>query len=347
MTQKPRTWRQRAEALAAAIPRERLHPRVVAWAGARTAAARGAWALAVSGGADSLAMALLVWAHWPQRRTRMILVHFDHRQRGDAVARADRRFCQAVAAGLGLPCVTGRWRQARAKASEAELRQARMDFFGQALARRGGRALWLGHQQEDIAETMLMRLARGSGTAGLAAPRPVQEVSPGRVHVRPLLTLTKADVMANLRRLGIAWREDASNHADGFLRNRMRRTVVPVWRRVVQDREALAGAALARERLEEDDAALEAWLDELRVLRRGPVLRLEPLQAKPLALWRRALHRWLLASPYEGNFSRQAFEQLLNGLRARARWRQSLGGRGFAELKRAELRYVDRPRSER
>jgi tRNA(Ile)-lysidine synthase len=61
------------------------------------------------------------------------------------------------------------------------------------------RIVWFGHQQDDIAETMLMRLARGSGTGGLAAPRPVQIQSGGGVRLRPLLGLKKEEITAALR----------------------------------------------------------------------------------------------------------------------------------------------------
>ena len=83
------------------------------------------------------------------------------------------------------------------------------------------RLLWLGHQQDDIAETMLMRLARGSGSAGLAAPRPRQAMSDGRFHLRPLLTLKKAKIVAALRAAGASWREDATNARGDFFRNRI------------------------------------------------------------------------------------------------------------------------------
>ncbi len=184
-----------------------------------------------------------------------------------------------------------------------------------------------------------MRLARGSGTAGLAAPRPVSAQPGGRFHLRPLTTLTKAEIVAALRALGLPWREDATNAAGDYFRNRIRRAVLPAWRRAAQGRDALAGAVLARELLEEDDAALEAWVDELHPLRRG-VLDLAVLAGKPVAVWRRALHRWLAATPYRGDLSRQGFAALLAAAQAGRSTRFSLGREGFAVVRAGVLRFV-------
>jgi len=185
-----------AEKLAEQFPRAKLHPAVLDWAEA--SGRRTTWAIAFSGGADSLALLLLVWAHWPERRSRLLGLHFNHRLRGRAAA-ADERYCERVCAALGIKFVAGRWSGVRKKSSEAEARAARFAFFLKTLSSRSTSALWLGHQQDDIAETMLMRLARGSGSGGLGAPRPVQQLGGGRVHLRPLLTVKKTEIVRALR----------------------------------------------------------------------------------------------------------------------------------------------------
>ena len=91
-----------------------------------------------------------------------------HRLRGRA-SDADAKFCQQVCQSLGMRCRVGVWRDVKAGASEAAARAARHEFFGREMGKLGAKKLWLAHQQDDIAETMLMRLARGSGTGGLAA----------------------------------------------------------------------------------------------------------------------------------------------------------------------------------
>jgi tRNA(Ile)-lysidine synthase len=331
-------WSARAAALAAALPRSRLHPAVLAWSASRRAAARGPWAVALSGGADSIALLLLLWARWPERRARLVALHFNHRLRG-AASDGDAKFCRRVCRALRVKLRVGRWHGARAGASEAAARTARLAFFDQAMSAVGASALWLGHQQDDVAETFFMRLARGSGAAGLAAPRPVQPMPGGGVRLRPLLTLKKAEISTALRAAGIPWREDASNAGDDYFRNRIRRAVLPAWQRAAHGRDALEGAALARELLDEDDAALEAWLDELRPLQRGAVLNLAVLAGKPRALWRRALRRWLGATPYHGDLSRQGFATLLAAAMRGRRTRHSLGREGFAVIRPGRLCY--------
>jgi tRNA(Ile)-lysidine synthase len=320
-------WPEMATRLAAAIPRDRLHPRVLTWAEEHRRSRRP-WTIAFSGGADSLALLLLLWAHWPERRERLIALHFNHRLRGSSSA-ADARFCAAVARALRVGFRGGEWARAVKGAGEAQARAARHEFFATELKAVRAQALWLGHQQDDIAETQLMRLARGSGTGGLAAPRPVQLLPAGRVNLRPLLTVSKAALTTHLRAIGASWREDATNTKPLYFRNRLRADVLPRWV-AAAGRDAIGGAALARERLEEDDEALEAWLDETKALGAQGELMLSRLQGKPKALWRRALHRWLLQHPHESDLSRHGFEDLLSKVRLGQPTRFSLGPRAFA-----------------
>ncbi len=337
-------WPAIAAAVAARIPHEALHPGAMTTALAEsksrkagTAATR--WAVAFSGGADSLALLLVLWAEAPGRWGRgFTVLHFNHRLRGRA-STADEKFCAQVCTALGVKRVTGRWRAARKGASEAEARAARFEFFSREMSRRKLRLLWLGQQRDDIAETFFMRLARGSGTAGLAAPRPAQAMPGRRWHLRPLLTLQKAGIVAALRQAGASWREDASNAGGDYFRNRVRRDVLPAWQQAAE-RDALGGAALSRELLEEDDTALEAWLEEVRPLGTDGSLSLGKLAGKPRALVRRALHRWLLAQPATIRISRQAFDALLRDVQSGRITRHSLGRDGFAVIGKGRLRFA-------
>jgi tRNA(Ile)-lysidine synthase len=321
-------WHCAALQLAAAIPRVRLHPAVLVWAEESSQASR--WGVAFSGGADSLALLLLLWAHWPARRARLQALHFNHRLRGRE-SRTDETFCRAVCAKLGVKFISGSWTAARKGASEAEARAARHAFMA-----RHARALWLGHQQDDIAETMLMRLARGSGGGGLSAPRPVQSMPGGRVHLRPLLTVKKSEIAVALREAGISWREDSSNETENFFRNRVRHQVLPAWVTASQ-RDAVAGAARSRELLEEDEVAFEAWMTKFEPPEKSRVLQLEPLAGQPRALVRRILHRWLHTQKNVGELSRQAFDALLDAVERGKPTRHSLGAEAFAVIRHRQL----------
>ncbi len=336
-------WSRITERLAAAIPRERLHPAVRAWIAARPPRER--LAVALSGGADSVALLLLLWAHFPERRARLLALHFNHRLRGRA-STADARFCEKVCAALGVALVVGRWggRPPLASASpvsESAARAARIQFFTTTLRRRRVAALFTGHHRDDVAETLFMRLARGAGSAGLSAPRPVHpQPALGRVHLRPLLNLDKATLIAALHTAGARWREDASNESSAYLRNRIREEVVPAWRAAAdQGRDALAGLALSRDLLEEDDTALEAWADRVtRIDARGG-LALAPLRDLPRAVLRRVVRRWLDASPARTDLNRTGFNVLLDLASASGRVgaKHSLGAAHFALRRRTRL----------
>ena len=342
MPRRKHDWPAVALALAERIPQDRLHPRTVAWVEAHQRSRRP-WAVAFSGGADSLALLLLVWAHWPERRAKLLALHFNHRLRGRAAV-GDAQFSGKVAGGLGVKIRVGRWENPPASPNEAQARTARLHFFAEELKRSRAAALWFGHQQDDVAETLLMRLARGSGTAGLAAPRPVQGRPDGADTLRPLLTLPKVLIAEALREAGAEWREDESNQSARHFRNRLRNSVIPGWV-TAAGRDALAGAALSRERLEEDDDALEQWLTQLDAVEPDGALNLTALAGKPVALWRRALHRWLLGQPRANDLSRHGFDDLLSKLRAGVTTRFSLGADGFARIRAGRLRFETRARN--
>lgn len=332
-------WQRTALRLAAHVPRSRLHSAVVARADA-AAMERPArrWVLAVSGGVDSVTLVLLVWAHWPAWRKRLVVAHFDHRLRGRE-STADRQFCARLAASLGVTFVAERWAMAEADTSEAVARAARHDFLHRVARRHRTRWIWTGHQRNDVAETLLMRVARGSGAAGLAAPRPVQVDRQGWVRLRPLLDLTRDDLQSALQAAGGRWREDATNATDRYFRNRVREQVIPAWM-AASGRDALAGAARSRALLEEDDAALEIWLDRLEVCDEGGGLRLERLRDAPVAIVRRALQRWLHGLPQAPTLSSAGFEDLMRKVRVGGTLKFSLGG-GFVRSRHGRLWFED------
>lgn len=333
-------FRQQADQLGRLIAPAQLHPRAHTTT-AESAARREYWLVACSGGSDSVALLLLVWAHWPQQRERITVVHFNHCLRGTE-SDADEQFCRELCENLGLKFEVGAWTDAPVSASEDAARTARYSFFECVAKKVGASLLFTGHQKDDIAETQLMRLSRGSSSGGLSGPRPVRDWSDQRKLVRPLLTHSRDEIRNALRQTGIRWREDSSNDTDHYQRNRVRRHVVPGWVQATGQR-ALDGAALSREWLEQDDQALEQWLDELGLHRQVTRIDFCLFAGRPIGLWRRALRRW---TPGVG-LDRRAFDELLTICQS-GQGRLSVGD-GFAEVHNGVLDWIrpanDRPRA--
>lgn len=240
--------------------------------------------VACSGGADSVYL-LLRAMHRVASPEHLRVLHFDHRVRESSAQ--DAAFVATLAQRYGLRLLTAQ-REATGEASEATLRQARMAFF----AHNGVPHLLLGHHRDDAVETLLMRLARGSGLEGLCAPR-VQEIHGQQTFWRPLLGTTRAQIREALQGIGQCWCEDASNASAAYLRNRIRHQLLPRWAQL-QERDISQGIARAHQLLSEDHNALQHWLASIMPQPQpGKPLDGQPLRGLPRALWRRALQQWL------------------------------------------------------
>ena len=214
-------------------------------------------AVACSGGADSLAALLLVWAAFPEAREKLCVLHYDHAIREDSAE--DAVFVREICKNLGAEFVCERRNVSVEAHSEGALRALRLDFFKREMSARKIRLLVQGHQRDDIAENMLMRLTRGAGAEGLAAPRKISRQSDGRIFVRPLLNVPKEKILAALQVCGIPWREDATNAGTDYFRNRVRNCVLPELRAVAP----FENIARSRMLLEEDADALNFFADEI------------------------------------------------------------------------------------
>ena len=302
-----------AEQLGIRIPLGSLHPDITAWLSKRSEALhqRETWAIACSGGADSVCLLLLIYAHFPQMRSHLLILHFNHQVRG-IDSDADAIFVTELAEGLNCKIQIGQG-QLTENHSEASARHLRFAFFKEAMQTHNAHLLFLAHHKNDIAETLFMRLARGSGTSGLAAPRPIHPFPDGSIRLRPLLSLEKTTLIHALQEIGTQWREDSSNQTDDYFRNRIRKKVLPAWIEA-SPANPLDGAEHSRQLLEEDDNALESWLNSLLIhsLEPNTPLDLTVLSGKPRALFRRALHKWLLVQNLTESINATAFESLLD-----------------------------------
>ncbi len=229
---------------------------------------------AVSGGADSMA---LLWALYLQKDKWNIdlqAAHFNHQLRG-AESDRDAKFCRDFCAFHEIPYTEATAAVvAGPKGLEAAARDARYAFL-QSLPGKIATA----HTADDNAETVLMHLVRGTGLQGLGAIAPVR----GNV-IRPMLTVTRQEVLAFLQEHHISWVEDSSNETDRFLRNRLRHKVMPLLK---EENPRLAEnlSAMAME-LRQDAQALAV---------EEPVTDVNALRQMPGALRNRHLRIFLMA----------------------------------------------------
>src|SRR3984893_7162760 len=180
--------------------------------------------IAVSGGADSVFLLHGLHELAPRWNLNLSVVHIEHGIRG-AASLADAEFVRGLASQFALPfhlrsanvpVVAGNLEQAA--------RNARQRFYADLIAAGTLHRIATGHTHNDQAETVLYRILRGSGLAGLAGILPVTEES----LVRPLLEVKRHEIETWLRERGIEWRQDESNCDPSYARNRLRHQTLPL-----------------------------------------------------------------------------------------------------------------------
>ncbi len=188
-------------------------------------AAGGALVVGLSGGADSVALLDALATLAGPRDVQVIAAHLDHGLRPDSAE--DAAFCRSLCEQLGVTFrsevadVRGRARSERGGLEQAARRE-RYCFLNRVRRETGAAAIAVAHTRDDQAETLLLRLLRGAGATGLGGMRP----RAGRI-VRPLLDVSREDVLAHLADRGLEWREDPTNADMVHLRNRVRHELLP------------------------------------------------------------------------------------------------------------------------
>lgn len=183
--------------------------------------------VALSGGADSTALLDLL-SRLPGFHLRLVAAHLNHCLRG-AESDADQEFCRNLSASYGIPFEISRVDVNGLAMSEGlnledAGRRARIEFLEHVRENHSAAAIVTAHHSDDQAETIVMRLLRGSGMSGLCGiPYRNQ-----RGYIRPLLNVTRAEIEQYLTERGLDWREDASNRDTNFLRNRIRHELLPL-----------------------------------------------------------------------------------------------------------------------
>lgn len=175
---------------------------------------------AVSGGADSVALLWTLYLLRDKLQITLSAAHFNHGLRGEESDR-DQRFVEQLCRDYQIPLFVGSARvTAREKGLEAAAREARYRYFASLSGK-----IATAHTADDNAETVVMHLIRGTGLLGLGGISPVR----GNV-IRPMLSVTREDVLAFLQEYHLSWVEDSTNAHNAFLRNRIRHNVMPLLR---------------------------------------------------------------------------------------------------------------------
>lgn len=229
---------------------------------------------ALSGGADSVA---LLWAMYLLKEKLEITLsaaHFNHNLRGEESDR-DQAFCQQLCQRYDIPLFVGSAEvKAGEKGLEAAAREARYSFFAGLSGK-----IATAHTADDNAETVLMHMVRGTGLRGLGGISPIRENI-----IRPMLTVTRQEVMAFLQEYCLAHIEDSSNKTDAFLRNRIRHHIMPLLQQENPSlSENLSQMAL---RLRQDEEILQS-------LTSGDLPDVTALRQMPQALRNRVLANFL------------------------------------------------------
>jgi len=226
--------------------------------------------VAVSGGPDSVCLLDVLSCLSPDLQVGLVVAHFDHGLRSDE-DQDETRFVASLAAVRNLPFETKSARlDARGGSLEDRARRARYRFLEEVRRRFSAEKIALGHQRNDQAETVLMRLLRGSGTGGLSGIAPIRD---GRV-IRPILELSRNEIETYLGDRGLSFKTDPTNQDERFLRNRIRSRMIPSLEQYQpQVIDILAQTAdILREDHEYLEKVAREWLDQrMRTQRTGSV----------------------------------------------------------------------------
>ncbi len=264
--------------------------------------------LAVSGGSDSMSLLHLVAPLCREAGIVPVVLNFDHAIPGEH-SDVDAAFVRDEASRLGLEFVgevADGIVPGGGKSLEMAAREARQAFYRRAADRFELDAIATGHQADDVAETLLIRLLRGAGAAGLAGLRPRTVLPPQATNgkkplviIRPLLEIGREELREWLRERGLGWCEDPSNSNEAIPRNEVRRSLLPALaRRGFGLEETVRQLARSADILREEDAYLDGvaakWLSA--AVSGGGDLPLERLAVEwPLAIGRRVVRLWLIS----------------------------------------------------
>jgi tRNA(Ile)-lysidine synthase len=229
--------------------------------------------LALSGGPDSVALLHALRELAPRFGYRLAAAHLNHRLRA-AESDRDESFVRELCAALGVELIVEQTNDPypAARNLEERARQVRYAFLADAATQLGGSFIATAHHADDQAETVMLRLLRGAGAAGLGAMAETTTLAPAGVTIlRPMLSARRSEILRYLDSIGASFVSDSSNAYQGFLRNRVRSELLPALERDYAPGLRRRLAALAREMLELHDYVARAAQTELGLRMRESV----------------------------------------------------------------------------
>ncbi|WP_375270010.1 tRNA lysidine(34) synthetase TilS [Enterococcus sp. DIV0212c] len=185
--------------------------------------------LAISGGVDSMVLLELMQKAAEKDDLRVAVAHIDHRLRAESIDEAAylKNYCQE----RSLPYYSKEWDAPnKEKNTEARARKFRYDFFAEIMEQENYQVLLTAHHSDDQAETVLMKLTRGTTLPNLVGIRAKRSFGIGKL-IRPFLIFSKERLEQFAKQTGIVYFEDSSNQGDNYMRNRIRHQVVPVLKK--------------------------------------------------------------------------------------------------------------------
>lgn len=260
----------------------------------------GKYVVAVSGGVDSVALLALLHnrnTSFKDGPCKLVVAHFDHGIRLDSSE--DKRLVEKLAKAYGLPFVGGTGRLG-AGASEAKARTARYRFLEKTRKASGASAVITAHHQDDVLETAIINLLRGTGRRGLTSLGETERIK------RPLLDVPKKALLAYARQNGLTWREDSTNLDTSYLRNYVRHKFLPQFSPTARQKllDIITRTRLTNQQLDEALAEILSTGAYTSELNRGI------LTSLPHNIAREVLATWLRACGVQ-SYDRRGLERLI------------------------------------
>ena len=268
----------------------------------------GAVLACVSGGADSMCMLETLAEISQTRGFTVCAAHFNHMLRGDESAR-DEDFVREYCARCGVPVYSERgdvseYAHTHRTGVEEAARVMRYAFFYAAAKKAGAGRIATAHTADDNAETVLMNLIRGAGAAGLSGIPPVRGII-----IRPMLRITRNEIISFLKERGVTYVEDSTNSLDIYTRNKLRHSVIPA---ITQINPSFIESAAAASELARADEAFLSGLAETFISEHCQATSITSVNAAELAALPAAISGRVIRKLGGASFSRRHVMSVLN-----------------------------------